>query len=438
MANVSIANSDPRQVDKTTRVSIWVDGDEQLFVEDYSIDNDILNVGDPFQIRVPNIDGRLANRYRPGALCKIFMSNPDVNGGADVKVMTGRVVTLNYQSEAQGGSTIMIGGADLGWHLANTCAPIWVRLNGLKFSTLVSRIIDPTWGIAAVAFGNEFNRTLKRGRAGAEEAAQRKQRIEAATRQAEAEAAAGGATTLNLGSVGVQNRIAQLSNFGGYIPPLQIEPGQMVADLLVEFARRERWLMNVSADGVLQFFTANDGSDGKAQYSLRLYKSDSANRNRGNVKSARVARNIDGLYTRVICVGTAVMPPEFANPEDPNVGRFRGTYDEADVGPLAEPILPFRRFFSFADGDQYVRGMAKRRAKWRFDRGRFDAMQGEYVVAGHAQNGAFWTSDTVVDIDDEINGLKGKYYVSAVRFNRSRGEGTTTNVTVHELGYLGA
>ena len=196
--------------------------------------------------------------------------------------------------------------------------------------------------------------------------------------------------------------------------------------------------MNVSATGVLQFFVPNDGTDGKAEYSIRLYKSTSENRKRNNVKSARVSRTIDGLYTKVICVGVAVMPPEFANPEDPNVGRFRGTFAETDLGPIQESILPFQRVFSFADGDQYVQGMARRRARWRFNRGRFDSLVAEYTVVGHTQNGLFWVPDSVVDVDDEVNGLKGKYYLSAVKYNRTRGEGTTSVLTLHELGYLGA
>jgi prophage tail gpP-like protein len=302
----------------------------------------------------------------------------------------------------------------------------------MKFSALVSRLVDPAWGIQAVGFGNGANRAIRQGRTDAQAAAlkkQRKEQLAASLRQYEAEQAAAGAQALDLGATGVQNFIAQLSDFGGFVPPLQIEPGQMCADLLIEFARREKWLVNMSSDGVLQFFVPNDS--GEAQYSLKLYKSTSPNRNAGNVKGARVSQNIDGLYTRVICVGTAVMPPEFSNPENPNAGRFWGVFD--NLGSLTFP-----RLFTFADGDQYVKGMARRRAEWRWRRGRFDSFMAEYTVAGHSQNGIFWVPDAMVDVTDEVHGLRGKYYISAVRYNRTNDGGTTTTITVREPGQLSA
>lgn len=396
------APSDPRTTDGTPRVSIWIDGEEQLFVEEYSIDNDVLSIGDPFRLKVPNIDGEIANKYQPGALCKVFMSDATAENNGTVTRLIGRVTTLDYTCDAQGGSSLSIGGQDLGWHLQECHAPYFKQIpGGITFADLVDRTVGQAnlsaWGFAGVAFDNQHNVRINQGRAGVERRLAR---------------AAGGEKV--------------------FVAPLQIEPGQAAAEFLVEFARRDKRFVNVSSDGYIQFYQPND--DGPAQYRLRLYKSSSKDRNKGNVKSAKVTCKIDGLYSVVKCVGTSVLLKDFvaANTQSPNRGRFSGTYT-----PPSNP-LPFPRLFSFADGDQLNKQMVNDRAEWKARRGRFDSFSATYTVQGHTQNGLYWTPDTCVDVLDEVNGLSGKYYISAVQYNRTMREGTTTNITVREAGQLSA
>lgn len=408
----SVPNRSPYQTDRTPRVSIWVDGEEQLFVEEYSLDQDVLNLGDPFRVSIPNVDGRNANRYRPGALCKVFMSDPTLENTASVQKYLGRVTQVDYQVDPQRGSKITIAGADLGWHLRECHAPMWVRIpGGITFANLVDRLIPPdtltAWGFSGVAFDNLYNRKINQGRGG------------------------------------IERTIARDESGGrAFIAPLQVEPGQSAAEFLIEFARRAGRLVNVSSDGYIQFFVPNDSGfvgplapgDTGASYKLRLYKSTSVDASKGNVKSARVTHNLDGIYTETVCVGTVVQSNRFvqANSEDPNRTRFRGTYTPSPA-PLAWP-----RTFYFCDGDQLNREMARKRAAWKYYRGQFDAFSAEYTVAGHAQNGIFWAADTLVDVIDEVNGLSGVYYISAVRYNRSMQSGTTTTLTVRAAGTLAA
>lgn len=413
MASTTIPNTSPYQTDNTTRVSIWVDGDEQLFVEEYSIDQDILNIGDPFRIRIPNTDGKNANRFRPGHLCKVFMTSDKVENTGQIQKLLGRITSVDYQCDPQGGSTITLGGADLGWHLRECHAPFFKQIpGGITFSNLVDRLIPPAtfraWGFQGVRFNNLDNTKICQGRAG------------------------------------VERRIARDESGGrAFIAPMQVEPGQCAAEILIEYARRSHQLVNVSQDGYLQFYTPNDGSgfvgprlpnDPATDYKIRLYKSDSPNRNQGNVQTAKVSRKIDGLYTSVTCIGTVVMSSRFvqANVEEPNRTRFSGVYTPPT------PPLDWPRPFYFSDGDQLNRSMAKSRAEWKWKRGKFDSLEAEYTVANHTQNGLFWMPDTCVDVLDEVNGLNGKYYISAVRYSRTKDAGTTTTVTIHEAGVLAA
>lgn len=434
MANVTIANSDSRQADETPRVSIAIESDrassvealaagerrtrrnasgiakgiEYLFVKEYSIDQDVLSLGDPFRVVLPNIDGALAGRIMPGDLCRLYMESPHVDNVGKVQKAIGRVVTIDGSIDAQSGSILSIGGQDLGWHLQECHADIFRSIpGGITFDTLVERLIGSArlaeWKFAGVEFNNLENRKINQGRAG------------------------------------VERQIARDESTGkAFVPPLQVEPGQAAAEFLIEFARRAKRLVNVSSDGYLQFFEPND--QGAAEYELRLYKSTNPNRNRGNVKTARATWNLDGIYTRTVCVGTVVFSKKFVqnDAEHPNRTRFRGQFDERDLGPIQASALPFPRTFYFADGDQLTKDMANKRAQWKLRRGRFDSFSAQYTVAGHTQNGKYWAPDTCVDLDDEIHGLKGKYYISAVRYDRTMQAGTTTTITVHESGLLSA
>jgi hypothetical protein len=60
--------------------------------------------------------------------------------------------------------------------------------------------------------------------------------------------------------------------------------------------------------------------------------------------------------------------------------------------------------------------MANDRARWKAERGLFDAWQYACQVMGHVQNGVFFEPDTGADLHDTVNGVEGAYYVSAVRY----------------------
>jgi len=57
-----------------------------------------------------------------------------------------------------------------------------------------------------------------------------------------------------------------------------------------------------------------------------------------------------------------------------------------------------------------------------------------YTVVGHLQDDVAWTVDTVVDVDDDIAGLKERMYVLARTFHKSRQSGTTTDLELVRLG----
>ena len=64
------------------------------------------------------------------------------------------------------------------------------------------------------------------------------------------------------------------------------------------------------------------------------------------------------------------------------------------------------------------------------------AVVGEYTVAGHAQNGAAWSVDTIVDVDDERAHFSGPMWILRRTFEKSRSVGTMTHLTTILPGTL--
>lgn len=76
-------------------------------------------------------------------------------------------------------------------------------------------------------------------------------------------------------------------------------------------------------------------------------------------------------------------------------------------------------------------------AKKHLAAGRREALHLEYTVRGHSMTNiitggtAIWAPDTVVDIEDDVLGLSGNYYIESVRFRRDR-QGTRTVLRLME------
>jgi prophage tail gpP-like protein len=381
-----MANAANRMAD----VSVVIAGAEYPNISEYAYTTDILQLGDPCSVRLPNPKGQLNGKIKRGDSLELYFSHPDVNGGKPVRKLKGIVTSRHVECSPDTGSAVTVAGADLGWHLQNNAAPLWFQLRGIRFKTLLQRVLDPSWSFAGVRTDNDTNRALKLGRAGAVQA--------------------------------LSGSISAL------IPPIQVEPGEMIADLLILYARRARQLVNVSSDGYLQIWTPQ--ANPEALYTFQFHAD--SQRSLNNIEHVSIDETIDSLYTDVVCVGTVVQPPNMANQTNPNEGRFRGTYK----APANARPLPFLRRFTFSDGDQLTKQQANDRARWRAERGLFDAWQYSLRVKGHVQNGVFYEPDNGATLHDSINGFDGSYYVSAVQYagrTEPPGQGTILTLRLPSL-----
>lgn len=396
---MALSLHDPYATDRTPIVTLEIDGREYRNVKDYTYQSDVLSLADPFRVTLGSPDGDYGGTISEGSSVKVRMADPEVEGGTSVTKLTGIVTALEMSAARGTGTTLTVQGSDLGWHLVNNTAPLWFRLNRVSWKKLLEAVLDKSWGFAGVRDENTTNTKLKLGRAGIQIFIQ---------------------TTEH--------------DFAAIIPPIQIEPGQMIADTLVHYAKLSKLLVNVSSDGYLQLFRPREVSlalSSPALYSFRHHSSESGDPTENNVESARLSRSLDGLYTEIVCVGTVVRKPLTENIDDPNRMKFRGEFKDTKA-------LPFTRRLTFTDGEMLTRSRATKRAEWRAKRGVFDSFTLEYVVTGHSQNGLFYEPDTICEVDDTVLGVKGYYYVSAVRYQRTMQAGTTTTLTIKKPNLLSA
>lgn len=399
------------------RCFLEIDGTE-FEARDWAWQSDVIQLADQWSVTLPcpegkaiTTDGRRvpAGEIREGAKVRFFACDPEVEDGAKLLKITGRLVDIADSQDEQGGYVLSLSGFDLGWHLTTGHGQVFKNIRGVKWGTFLNQVVlDPSlkWGFAGVRSGNLENQSTRIGPRAAIEAARFKGTKEGGTPQP-----------------------------GAIQPRFQIEVGQSVGPLLIELAKWQRYLVNVSADGWLQFFQPTNASTPFYYFHHELAR---GRQPMGNIRGSKLRRSASGLYTRTECWTSIVTPPANADTEDPNFGRYNGIYVDAD-------LLPFSRRMTFSDANQLGKQRAARRAKWQHDRGIFDSWQYTFRVQGHSQGGMPFEPDTIASLRDVVRGLEGNYYVQSVRCARilpsggvSSDAGTYAELILRKPGLLGA
>jgi len=414
---VALSLHDPYATDETPLVSVNVGGKvvagkvqggtDITEVLGYSYTTDIITLTDTASIDVANPDGRLSKTIRAGMPISIFMADPRVNGGAKTLRLTGLVTARRMLS--RGGERIQIQAADRGWYLEKCDAPLWANLSGTKsLAAFLEKMLkgpkgeDLGWGFQnadgslQVASENDIYRRLNQGRAGIERS--------------------------------LVVRAAKGQNPKAFIPPIQVETGTKIGQLLIDYARRERVLVNVACDGTLLLWAPNY----QQEPSYRLeYQADKELNHRNGVLDFTFDDSVEGIPTDVTCVTVLSIPLKERTNEDPNAEKVRGRY----LAP--EGTLPYYMRATFGDSDQVGKAQALARAKWFAQRAEFDASSIQCEVFGHQQAGIFWAPDTMVSINNTVHDVVGNYYLAACRYLRDAG-GTRTQLRLHKAGLLAA
>lgn len=389
--------------DPGTQATITTGDHDVKDISGFSVSIDILQMGDPFSLTVPNPRGKWTNKLTCGSKATLKMANPNVNRGNPALMHTGRLVGRELTCEIGTGSLMQLQCADLGWHLMNHYPKPHERLEEKSFDDLLTWATrEPTWEIEGVSDDAETARIIRLGLSGGRASA-------------EAEAS--------------NNLI---------VFQAQVEPGMSLGDLLITYAKRFNRLVNMSPDGFITIFQPNYTQ--APRYRIDLHEYDAPANVRNNVLAAALSEDITRKWTKVTCVGQIVGYSVY-DPWGYNPGKFLG--ESEDVGA---DKLPFRHEFTYADGEVWIPKMngidiAALAAGWRMKRDRLDCWEARYKVRGHWQSyggqANWYVPDTMVEVRDDVLGIQGNYYCSAVKLERTR-EGDTTELTLKKPNLLSA
>lgn len=409
---------------------------------EYAYVSDILGLGDPFTVSIPNPGGMPSANFpgldvsdssdlmkiKVGQSLTFSITDPNVNSGSPVQKLKGLVTNIERMSTPSG-SVVRVTGADIGWHLQNNSVKPYRNFRGAKFGELVDFVIDPSWGfqtdsagkVAILTESNDINQSakLRQGR-------------------------------LNQGRTGAVFNAAK--DLGGFTR-IQTEIGQTPAELLILYAKRLQRLCGVSADGYLQIWKPDYARQTDYTFNLRR-GADSKN---NNIIEATFVEDLAGRFNDVICDVTRVTLPKSPEQQaaaqqiDPNAMHIRSRLVSEQIlskvsAPGATTIfsdselydLEFVHRLVFSESDYYTSSQALDRARWKLQRSQYDSWNYEISVQGHSQNGIMFEPNTLAQVRDDVNGINRVLYISAVHYQQHPSMGTRTRLTLKLPSLLGA
>ena len=375
-----------------TKCTVVVEGQtvEEILSFDYS--SDVLAIAEEAHFTVDNKNRKYRDLLQIGNKVQFILQHPAVNGGQPTIKHRGRIVQRKPKVTPGIGSEIEIVSGDLGWHLVNSHAPLWMRLIGKTYADIcdpaTSPFFDKSWDFQGVRFDGDIRRRLKLGVA-----------------------------------------LAAASSQRGLDPAfvIQVEPGSAAADLISDYARRINLLLNVSPDGWVCLYRPADNQE--PLYSIRCRSGDPDN----NVLEAEILEDAKTRWSQVEVVGEQIDNGVTSNgdPTSPNARKKRGKV-------LHPGNLPFVHRASLVDGEMFENGLAQKHAEWVYRRGLFDAWAYTVTLNEHHQNGSWFESDTVAHCEDQELGVSGRLYVQAVKCSGSKQTADQTVLTLRKPGLLSA
>jgi len=73
---------------------------------EFSYSSDIMQLGDPFSVVIPNPRGKYTNQFTRGQKVELSLKNPNVNGGQPTLKQRGVIVRRHSSTSSSGGSVI--------------------------------------------------------------------------------------------------------------------------------------------------------------------------------------------------------------------------------------------------------------------------------------------------------------------------------------------
>lgn len=388
-----------------SEVKIKVAGVDYL-ARAFSIESNLLQPADAFSVEIPNPSGKLAGKFEPFDAVQVLVD--------ETVQMTGWVDDVNYRP-----GSVEITGRDRFGQLTDVSATPQTLAN-LDLRGIAERLSSPF--VTEWIFDNEENR--RRLQTAKRRYSYLKRKADAYADYVSNNAAALFRETASGAAELDRKRLAKAkANIAAIrseiFPRTKVSPGETPMQVIERAAAKTGLLVWQASDG--RGVIAKPSYDQQPAYRIALYPSSSTSSLQNNVLGFQHTVSGRDLFASYRIQGTA------ANTETTSGEGSRHEVTESQSVALDRQVIIPR-------GGGQTRRQAQLELARDVQRRQFDAMTLSYTVSGLSQGGMLWQVDTMVSVDDYVNGMVGSYYLTRRLFKGSLAEGQQTEIELHPAG----
>lgn len=193
---------------------------------------------------------------------------------------------------------------------------------------------------------------------------------------------------------------------------VEVSPGDSVFDVIKKAANSQGYLFWASPEGQLVFDKPVER--GKADFKIHAFE----NGAEMDYIEGSVTETLNGQHSLIKVVGES---------QDDSDIKYVAASVKNDDFPFYRPLV-----VNWNENE----GPAKKTAELQLATEKASAIQLEYTMPGHSQNGIPWTINAFCDVEDHYNGAVDSYLIKRRTFTLSRSEGKRTRLELQPGGSL--
>lgn len=193
---------------------------------------------------------------------------------------------------------------------------------------------------------------------------------------------------------------------------VEVSPGDSVFEVIKKAANSQGYLFWASPEGQLVFDKPVER--GKADFKIHAFE----NGEEMDYIEGSVTETLDGQHSLIKVVGESQ--------DDNDIKYVAASVKNTDF-PFYRPLV-----VNWNENE----GPAKKTAELQLATEKAAAIQLEYTMPGHSQNGIPWTINAFCDVEDHYNGANDAYLIKHRTFTLDRNEGKRTKLELQPGGSL--
>lgn len=193
---------------------------------------------------------------------------------------------------------------------------------------------------------------------------------------------------------------------------IEVSPGDSVFEVIKKAANSQGYLFWASPEGSLVFDKPVER--GKADFKIHAFEDGSEM----DYIEGSVTETINEQHSLIKVIGES---------QDDNDIKYVAASVKNDDFPFYRPLV-----VNWNENE----GPAKKTAELQLATEKAAAIQLEYTMPGHSQNGIPWTINAFCDVEDHYNGANGAYLIKRRTFTLDKNEGKRTKLELQPGGSL--